>query len=148
MNLKEQIKKDMIQFMKEKKATEKMGLSLLNAAITNKEKEKGATGELNDTQIVAIVKKQIKEHKDSISYLTEGKDEDLFKYSTYIAVLEKYLPEEMPEAEAKAIADKLLKENGITAKSQMGPAMKLVKPVLEGKIDNGKISKIVKELLV
>lgn len=53
----------------------------------------------------------------------------------------------MPEEEAKAIIEQLLAENNISGKSNMGPAMKLIKPILEGKIDNSKISKIVKEIL-
>lgn len=147
--LKQQIKKDMIQFMKEKKATEKMALSLLNAAITNKEKEKGATGELTDIQIISIIKKQIKEHQDSLSYLNNAlhKQDEIAKLETYIVVLSKYLPEEMPIEEAKAVIANLLKQNDITSKSQMGLAMKAARAELEGKIDNSKISMIVKELL-
>lgn len=143
--LKQQIMNDMKQCMKAKKQTELTGIRMLNAAIKNKEID--LKRELTDVEIISIVKKQIKEHKDSLTHIKDQTSPDAIAYKVYISTLEGYLPEEMPEEEAKAIIGNLLAENNISGKSQMGPAMKLVKPVLEGKIDNSKISKIVKELL-
>lgn len=144
--LKQQISEAMKTCMKAKMKTELTGLRMLNAAIKNKEIETRGK-ELDEVGIIAIIKKQIKEHNDSLSYIKDQASEDAIAYKTYIATLEQFLPEEMPEEEAKAIIVKLLAENNISGKSSMGPAMKLVKPVLEGKIDNSKISKIVKEVL-
>lgn len=143
--LKEQISEAMKTCMKSKMKIELTGLRMLNAAIKNKEID--LKRELNDTEIIAVIKKQVKEHKDSLSFIKDQDSTDAIAYKTYIATLENFLPEEMPEEEAKAIIEKLLTENNISGKSNMGPAMKLVKPVLEGKIDNSKISKIVKEVL-
>lgn len=144
--LKQQISEAMKTCMKAKMKTELTGLRMLNAAIKNKEIETRGK-ELDEVGIIAIIKKQIKEHNDSLSYIKDQASEDAIAYKIYIATLEQFLPEEMPEEEAKAIIVKLLAENNISGKSSMGPAMKLVKPVLEGKIDNSKISKIVKEVL-
>lgn len=144
--LKQQISEAMKTCMKAKMKTELTGLRMLNAAIKNKEIEKKS--ELTDAEIIQVTKKQVKEHKDSLSFIKDETSQDAINYKTYIATLENFLPEEMPEEEAKAVIEKLLKENDITAKSQMGQAMKLAKPALEGKIDNAKISKIVKEILV
>lgn len=144
--LKQQISEAMKTCMKAKMKTELTGLRMLNAAIKNKEIETRGK-ELDEVGIIAIIKKQIKEHNDSLSYIKDKESADAIAYKTYIATLEGFLPEEMPEEEAKAIIVKLLAENNISGKSSMGPAMKLVKPVLEGKIDNSKISKIVKEVL-
>lgn len=143
--LKKQISEAMKTCMKSKMKIELTGLRMLNAAIKNKEID--LKRELNDTEIIAVIKKQVKEHKDSLSFIKDQDSTDAIAYKTYIATLENFLPEEMPEEEAKAIIEKLLTENNISGKSNMGPAMKLVKPVLEGKIDNSKISKIVKEVL-
>lgn len=143
--LKEQISEAMKTCMKSKMKIELTGLRMLNAAIKNKEID--LKRELNDTEIIAVIKKQVKEHKDSLSFIKDQDSTDAIAYKTYIATLENFLPEEMPEEEAKAIIEKLLTENNISGKSNMGPAMKIVKPVLEGKIDNSKISKIVKEVL-
>lgn len=145
--LKEQMTKDLKIFMQKKAKTEMSAIRMAMAAIKNKEIE--IRKELDENQILNVIKRQIKEHKDSLSYFNgaEHKKDEIVKYNTYIDVLSAYLPEEMPEEEAKEIIEKLLAENNISNKSQMGPAMKLVKPVLEGKIDNSKISKIVKEIL-
>lgn len=143
--LKEQISEAMKTCMKSKMKIKLTGLRMLNAAIKNKEID--LKRELNDTEIIAVVKKQVKEHKDSLSFIKNQDSTDAIAYKTYITILENFLPEEMPEEEAKAIIEKLLTENNISGKSNMGPAMKIVKPVLEGKIDNSKISKIVKEVL-
>lgn len=143
--LKKQISEAMKTCMKSKMKIELTGLRMLNAAIKNKEID--LKRELNDTEIIAVIKKQVKEHKDSLSFIKDQDSTDAIAYKTYITTLENFLPEEMPEEEAKAIIEKLLTENNISGKSNMGPAMKIVKPVLEGKIDNSKISKIVKEVL-
>lgn len=143
--LKEQISEAMKTCMKSKMKIELTGLRMLNAAIKNKEID--LKRELNDTEIIAVIKKQVKEHKDSLSFIKDQDSTDAIAYKTYITTLENFLPEEMPEEEAKAIIEKILTENNISGKSNMGPAMKIVKPVLEGKIDNSKISKIVKEVL-
>lgn len=134
--------------MKEKLKTELSGLRMLNAAIKNKEID--IRKELTDDEVVAVIKKQIKEHEQSLSYLKdpEKQQEDILKYKTYISTLEGFLPEEMDENEARIIIMEELSKANITAKSQMGQAMKLLKEKLAGQIDNSKISKIVKEFLV
>lgn len=144
--LKQQIMTDMKQYMKSKMQIELTGIRMLNAAIKNKEIL--LKRELTDNEIISTIRKQIKEHRDSLSYIKDQCSADTIAYQTYILVLEGYLPEEMSEEEAKAIISNLLAENNITSKSNMGAAMKLVKPILENKIDNSKISKIVKELLI
>lgn len=147
MNLKEQLKKDIIMFMQMKLKVELTGLRMLNAAIKNKEIE--LKKEVDDNQFIAIVKKQIKEHEQSLSFLKEPQHHDeIEKYKTYIFVLKAYLPEEMDENEARIIIMGELSKANITAKSQMGQAMKLLKEKLAGQIDNSKISKIVREFLV
>lgn len=144
--LKQQIMTDMKQYMKSKMQIELTGIRMLNAAIKNKEIL--LKRELTDNEIISTIRKQIKEHRDSLSYIKDQCSADAIAYQTYILVLEGYLPKEMSEEEAKAIISNLLAENNITSKSNMGAAMKLVKPILENKIDNSKISKIVKELLI
>lgn len=143
--LKQQISEAIKTCMKSKMKIELTGLRMLNAAIKNKEID--LKRELTDAEIIGVIKKQVKEHNDSLSYIKDKDSDDAIAYNIYITTLEGFLPEEMPEEEAKAIIIKLLAENNISGKSSMGPAMKLVKPVLEGKIDNSKISKIVKEVL-
>lgn len=148
MKLKKQITNAIKECMKAKMKIELSGLRMLNAAIKNKEID--ARKELTDNEIITVIKKQIKEHEQSLSFLKdpEKQQEDILKYKTYIYTLEGFLPEEMDENEARIIIMEELSKANITAKSQMGQAMKLLKEKLAGQIDNSKISKIVKEFLV
>lgn len=144
--LKQQLQKDRIRFMKEKKPVEKMALSMLEAAIKNKEIE--VRHDLDETQILNIIKRQIKEHKDSLSYLKEDKQEEINKYKIYINTLEIYLPEEMSKEEAEKIIAKALTDANVTEKNQKGLAMKTVMPLLKGKLDGKVIQEIVDSILV
>lgn len=144
--LKQQLQKDRIRFMKEKKPIEKMALSMLEAAIKNKEIE--VRHDLDETQILNIIKRQIKEHKDSLSYLKEDKQEEINKYKTYINTLEIYLPEEMSKKEAEKIIAKALTDANVTEKNQKGLAMKTAMSLLKGKLDGKVIQEIVDSILV
>lgn len=148
MSLKEEITIVMKTCMKEKLKTELAGLRMLNAAIKNKEID--TRKELTDDEVVAVIKKQIKEHEQSLSFLKdpEKQQEDILKYETYISTLEGFLPEEMDINDARIFIMEELSKAGITAKSQMGQAMKLLKEKLAGQLDNSKISQIVREFLV
>ena len=145
--MKQKLMNDMKQYMKEKKKVELTGIRMVNASIKNKEID--LKRELTDEEVVAVIKKQVKEHKESLEYVKKAEDtvaqEEL---NTYISMLEKYLPKQMDESQAKDIIANLLKENDITSASQKGQAMKTVMPVLKGKLDGQIISKIVSELLV
>lgn len=144
--MKQKLMNDMKQYMKEKKKVELTGIRMVNASIKNKEID--LKRELTDEEVVAVIKKQVKEHKESLEYVIKTEDtvaqEEL---NTYISMLEKYLPKQMDESQARDIIENLLKENGITSVSQKGQAMKTVMPVLKGKLDGQIISKIVSELL-
>lgn len=148
MSLKEEITIVMKTCMKEKLKTELAGLRMLNAAIKNKEID--TREELTDDEVVAVIKKQIKEHEQSLSFLKdpEKQQEDILKYKTYISTLEGFLPEEMNINDARIFIMEELSKAGITSKSQMGQAMKLLKEKLAGQLDNSKISQIVREFLV
>lgn len=144
--LKEQIQKDRIKYMKEKKPVEKMALSMLEAAVKNKEIE--IRHELDENQIINVIKRQVKEHKDSLSYLKADKQDEINKYKTYIETLEVYLPEEMSKEEATEIVTKALADANVTEKKQKGLAMKTVMPLLKGKIDGKVIQEIVDSILI
>ncbi len=149
MTIKQHIAETIRICMKEKLKTELAGLRMLNAAIKNK--EINTKKELSDEEVIAVIKKQIKEHEQSLSFLKspETQQEEILKYRTYISTLEGFLPEEMDENEARMIIKEELSKNNVFSKSQMGLAMKLCKIKLAGEqIDNSKISQIIREFLI
>lgn len=144
--MKKKLMDDMKCYMKEKKKVELTGIRMVNASIKNREID--LKRELTDEEVVSVIKKQVKEHKESLEYVIKAGDavsqEEL---NTYISILEKYLPKQMDESQARDIIEKLLKENDITSPSQKGSAMKVVIPELKGKLDGAIINKIVTDLL-
>ena len=144
--IKEQLMNDMKQYMKEKKKVELTGIRMVNASIKNKEID--LKRELTDGEVVAKKKKQVKKNKKYKKYVIKSGDtvsqEEL---NTYIAILEKYLPEQMDESQAREIIEGLLKENDITSIKQKGNAMKVIMSVLKGKLDGAIINKIVSDIL-
>ena len=116
------------------------------AAVTNAEKAK--MKELEDADILGIIAKQVKQHKESIEAFKNGNRQDLVdKEVAEMAVLEKYLPEQMPREDIIAIAKKAIDEVGAQGPHEKGKVMGRLMPQLKGKADGGVINAVVTELL-
>jgi uncharacterized protein len=147
MNLKEQIIADMTVAMKAKDAARTSTLRMLKSAISYREIEKG--GELDDEELMKLLRSQVKQRRDSVEQYEKGGRQDLVdKERAEIAVIEGYLPqaaspEEIEQAVAAAIA-----ETGATSIKEMGAVMKAVMPRLAGKNADGRaVSDTVKKKL-
>lgn len=142
--LKQQLQDNMKAYMKAKNKTKTAGIRMAIAAVKNKEIE--VKRELTDEEIIAILKKQVKEHKESVSFIKENnfaKEE----YLIYINVLNNFIPEDMSKEEAEKIITKALADANVTEKKQKGLAMKAVMPLLKGKLDGNIIQEIVDSIL-
>jgi len=116
------------------------------AAVSNAEKAKRK--ELEDADILGIIAKQVKQHKESIEAFKKGNRQDLVdKEIAEMAVLEKYLPEQMPREDIIAIAKKAIDEVGAQGPHEKGKVMGRLMPQLKGKADGGVINAVVTELL-
>ncbi len=151
MSLKDQITEDMKAAMRARD-TERLGtIRLLTAAM--KQKEVDERVELDDTLVIAIVDKLIKQRKDSIEAYTKAARQDLAdKEAAEIKVLQAYLPARLSAnevtAEVKAIVAALGEELGHKAgPGDMGKVMGAVKTRLAGKADMGQVSAAVKAAL-
>lgn len=148
--IKTKLTNDMKHYMKEK-ATNKAaeykltGIRMAIAAIKNKEIE--MKRELTDEEVISVLKKQTKEHFESMSFYKEDDIDNRKPYILYIDALDKFIPEDMSEEEAKKIISKALADANITEKKQMGDAMKTVMPILKGKLDGKVIKNIVTSIL-
>lgn len=141
--IKTKLTEEMHHYMKEKEKVAVTGVRMAIAAIKNKEIE--VRRELNDTEVIAVLKRQIKEHKESLEFVKVDKDKQ--ELETYISILNKYIPADMSKDEAEGIIKDLLASANITEKKQMGDAMKTVMPVLKGKLDGKVIKEIVNSIL-
>lgn len=89
----EQIKNDLKTALKQKDEVAVSTLRFLLAAIQNKEIELKKRGKLSNEEVVAVIKKQVKEHQESIQAYRQGKRNDLVeKEKQELAILNNYLP--------------------------------------------------------
>lgn len=141
------------------KAGEKRRLStlrLVNAAIKDRDiaarvDEKGRpTGRdrIDDTEILALLQKMIKQRRESIETYAQGGRQDLVEQEQdEIAVIEDFLPQQMSEEETKAAVEALVAELGATGLKDMGRTMAALKERFTGRMDFAKASGLVKGLL-
>jgi uncharacterized protein YqeY len=151
MSLKDQINEDMKSAMRAKDMERLGTIRLLTAAIKQKEVDDRIT--LDDTAVIAVVDKLLKQRKDSIEAFEKAGRQDLAdKEKAEAAVLQVYLPARLSaeevQAEVKAIVAELGAELGRNAgPGDMGKVMGAVKAKLAGKADMGQVSAAVKAAL-
>ena len=146
MSLKQQLTDDMKAAMK---AGEKHSLGvirLINAAI--KQREVDERIELDDTAVIAVLDKMVKQRKDSVTQFEAANREDLAVIERdEIVVIERYLPAKMDEAAISAAIAEAIAETGAASAADMGKLMGVLKPKLAGQADMGLVSKLVKQAL-
>lgn len=97
---------------------------------------------------IKLVQKLVKQRKDSLEIYEKQNRPDLAqKEKEEIAVIEKYMPEQLSEAELREILSKIIAETGASSPAEMGKVMGVATKQLAGKADGKAISAIVKELL-
>lgn len=141
----EQIANDLKDAMRAKDQTAMTALRALKSALKYAAVEKlGAEGELAEADALAVVRKQLKQRKDSVEQFTGGGRPDLAeKEQAEIAILERYLPAAMSEAEVGALVDAVIAELGVTGKAQMGQVMKVLQERAAGRADGKVLSQAV-----
>jgi len=146
MTLKERITEDMKAAMRAKES-EKLGtIRMLLAAVKQKEVDERVV--VDDTALIAIVDKLIKQRKDSISQFGAAGRQDLVdKESAELLVLEAYLPARLSAAEIEAEVKAIVTRLGASGPADMGRVMAAVKTDLAGKADMGLVSAAVKQAL-
>lgn len=146
MSLKERLMADLKDAMKNKDKLRKDVITMVRAAI--KQKEVDERVELDDADIENIISKQLKEKKSSIEEFKKGNRQDLVdQTNAEIEILLKYLPEQLSDEELKEIIKKIIDENEITSMKDIGKLMKNVMPLIKGKADGKQVNIIAKELL-
>jgi len=146
MSMKQQLTEDMKAAMKGGEKHKLGVIRLINAAI--KQKEVDERIELDDTAVIAVLDKMVKQRKDSVSQFEAANREDLAAIErAEIVVIEAYLPAKMGEAEIVAAIQAAIAETGATGAADMGKLMGALKPKLAGQADMGLVSKLVKQAL-
>jgi len=145
-SLKERITDDMKTAMRAKEADRLSTIRMLLAAIKQREVDERIT--LDDTAVVAIVDKLIKQRKDSISQFGQAGRQDLVdKETAELAVLEAYLPARLDADQINAQVAALVAELGAAGPGDMGKVMGAAKQRFAGQADMGLVSAAVKRAL-
>ena len=146
MLLKDQITEDMKTAMRAKDSERLGTIRLLLSAIKQKEVDERVV--LDDTMVVAIVDKLIKQRKDSIEAFQKAERKDLAdKEASEMVVLQAYLPARLSAEEVTAAVKAIVVELGASGPGDMGKVMGAVKAQLAGKADMGQVSAAVKAAL-
>ncbi|MFH0776549.1 MAG: GatB/YqeY domain-containing protein [Patescibacteria group bacterium] len=145
MNLKNRIVAELTDAMKNSQELEKQTLRMLKAEIMKAEVAGASKVELTDAEILKIVKRLVKQRRDSIEQFEKGGRPELAaKEQAEIIILEKYLPAQMGEEEIAKIVAAKKAALGITDKSKMGMLIGAVMKTVGDQAD-GSIVKIVVE---
>ena len=121
-------------------------IRLLQAAI--KQREVDERIELDDTQVIAVIEKMLKQRRDSISQYEAADRQDLAEVEKYaITVLQDYLPQALTGDEVAAILDKVVVETGASGIKDMSKVMAAIRPLVIGRADMAEISGLIKSRL-
>ncbi|MBB5610456.1 MULTISPECIES: GatB/YqeY domain-containing protein [unclassified Janthinobacterium] len=146
MSLKAQITEDMKNAMRAKEAGKLGTIRLLLAEIKRKEVDERI--ELNDTQILTIVEKMIKQRKDSITQFEAGGRADLADIEKAELVhLAGYMPAALSDEEVAAEVAAAVAASGAAGPQDMGKVMAIIKPKLAGRADMSVVSGLIKKAL-
>lgn len=143
MSLKEDIMADMKAAMRAKEQGRLTTIRMLQAAVQRREVDERI--ELDDTQVISVIEKLIKQSRDAIAqYEKAGRQELADKEKADIDVWQSYLPEQLSEQEIDSLVAAAISETGASSMKDMGKVMGLLKPRLQGKADMGKVSAKIK----
>ena len=145
--LEAKLAQDYVQAMKNKNTVKSATLSFLRSQLKYVLIEK-RTEKLEDADVEAVIKTQIKQPQDSIEQYKQGGRQDLIdKELAELAVLKSYLPAELSEEKLKAMIQEAIKESQAASIKDMGKVMKLALAKAAGQADSKMVSDLVKQLL-
>ena len=148
MTLTEQIDNDIKAAMLAKDARKLEALRAIKSGLLILKTGKGAAVGTSQDQEMGLLKKLVKQRKESAAIYREKDRPDLAEVEEFQAgVIEKYLPEQISGDELREIVKGIISETGADSMKDMGRVMGMASKQLAGKADNKEISGIVKELL-
>ncbi len=131
------------------RAKDKQRLGVIRLALAAiKQREVDERIELDDTDVLAVIDKMVKQRRDSAQQFTDADRPELADQENFeIGVLQDYLPAALDEAELDALITKAIADSGADSMKEMGKVMGLLKPQVQGRADMGAVSQRIKALL-
>ncbi len=148
MSLEERLDTDLKDAMRRGQETRKLAIRSAKTAIMMAKVAGEEARTLTDDEVLAIIARQVKQRRDSITEFAKGGRQDLIdQEQAEIDVLTVYLPAQMDEAAVRVRAQAVIKELGLTDLKGVGPVMKRLTAELRGQADGQVINRVVRELL-
>lgn len=143
MSLKDQINEDMKTAMRAKDKERLGAIRLILAAI--KQREVDERIELNDSQVIGVLEKMIKQRRESLAqYQNAGRDDLAARESFEIDLIQTYMPTSLSDAEIESLIADAIAATGAQSLRDMGKVMALIKDQAQGRADMAAVSARVK----
>jgi|TARA_B100001059_G_scaffold104416_1_gene104218 uncharacterized protein YqeY len=144
--LKQLITNDMKLALKAQDKSALKAIRMILGAI--KQKEIDERIDLDDTQVMAVIQKMVKQRKDSISQFSDAGRTDLVEVEeAELSIINNYMPKQLSEAEIEVAVDKAISDSGADSMKDMGKLMGILKGQLDGQADMGLVSQLIKSKL-
>jgi uncharacterized protein len=146
MSLKERITDDMKAAMRSGEK-ERLGvIRMITAAIKQREVDERIS--LDDTQVLSVLEKMIKQRKESLVQFQAGNRQDLVdKEAAEVTLLQGYLPSQLSDAEIDALIKDAITATGAASIKDMGKVMALIKGKAQGRADMAAVGAKIKSKL-
>ncbi len=146
MDINSELEADLKEAMKLRDEVRLTTLRLLKSALKNYQIEIGHDLSMQET--LSVLQKEAKKHQDSIEQYKKANRQDLAnEEEAELKVIEKYLPEQMPEAEVEKLVEEAIKQTGATGPADMGKVIGMVREKADGAADGAIIAKVAKQKL-
>ncbi|MEK7666075.1 MAG: GatB/YqeY domain-containing protein [Pseudomonadota bacterium] len=137
---------DMKAAMRSRDEARLSAIRMLWAAIQRREVDERIT--LDDTQVLSVVEKTVRQSRDAVEQFLKGNRPDLAdKENRDIAFWEVYLPAQASDDEVAKLVREAIATTGAASIKDMGKVVGVLKPQLQGRADMGKVSALVKAQL-
>ncbi|MFC4103973.1 GatB/YqeY domain-containing protein [Paenibacillus xanthanilyticus] len=146
MNLSERLNDDMKQAMRSQEKFKLTTIRMLRASIKNQEIE--LKRPLEDSEVLDILSREVKQRKDSLQEFEKAGRDDLAKdIAAEIEIISVYLPKQLTEEEIKVIVQQTIQETGASSKADMGKVMTALMPKVKGLADGKLVNSLVQQFL-
>lgn len=131
------------------KAKDKESLQVIRMIKSSIQNEQIKVGhDLTDDEELSVLSREMKQRRDSLREFEQaGRDDLAEKVKSEIAIVEKYMPEQLSEDDIRQIVQEAINQTGASSAKEFGKVMGAVMPKVKGKADGNLVNAIVKELL-
>jgi uncharacterized protein YqeY len=146
MNLSERLNEDMKQAMKSRDKFKLSTIRMIRSTILNLEIDLKRT--LDDSEVLDILGREIKQRKDALQEFEKaGRDDLVADAKAEIEIVGQYLPTQLSEEEIKVIVQQTIQETGASSKAEMGKLMSALMPKVKGLADGKLVNQLVQQFL-